>query len=331
MTGAIPLTVAMSDYDHMRDLEHGVVRPAGLALTWLNLQIEEIFYRFTQHWEFDVSEMSWGKTTAMLGEPDCPFVPLPVFPSRVFRHSAIYVRPDGGIRAPEDLKGKRIGMPEWAQTAAIYARGMLQHEHGVALDSVHWFQAGVNDAGRFEKVHLDLPQGVRLTPVKDKSLDRMLQAGELDAVISARPPNGFLAGAPHIRRLFPDYQAAERAYFKKTGIFPIMHVVALKRVHYERRPWIARSLFAAFDEARKRSVARALEITASRFPIPWAAYRAAEAQAEFFGGDLWAYGVEANRRTLEAFFRYSFEQGVAKRLLKPEEIFPREVQGGFKV
>ena len=197
----VPLTLAIGEYDHVRDLFDGTVPVAGVDLNVLRLPVEEMFYRFLLGGEFDVSEVSFGKIAALAAQDDRRFVALPVFPSRVFRHSSIYVRSDGGISRPEQLAGKRVGVPEWAQTAAIYSRGLLAHEYGVDLTSIHWHQAGVNEPGRHEKVALELPSGFRLTVVADRSLSDMLLAGDLDAVLSARPPAPIAAGDPRVRRL----------------------------------------------------------------------------------------------------------------------------------
>jgi 4,5-dihydroxyphthalate decarboxylase len=253
-----------------------------------------------------------------------------VFTSRVFRHSSIYVRADGGITRPEDLAGRRIGVPEWAQTAAVYSRGLLAHEYDVDLASIHWHQAGVNDAGRLEKVALALPAGLRLTVVAERTLSDMLLTGDLDAVLSARPPAPFERGDPRIRRLFDDPRSIELAYVRKTGVFPIMHVVAMRRGIYERDRWLAMSLFKAFDEARRRSLARAADMAASHFPLPWIPDELRRAR-ELFGDDPWPYGVEANRPTLDAFLRYAFEQGVCRRELSADALFPPEVRETFKI
>jgi 4,5-dihydroxyphthalate decarboxylase len=326
----VPLTLAIGEYDHVRDLIDGTVPVAGVDLNVLRLPIEEMFYRFLLHGEFDVSEASFAKIVALAAQDDRRFVPLPVFPSRVFRHSSIYVRSDGDVTRPEQLSGKRVGVPEWAQTAAIYSRGLLAHEYGVDLASIHWHQAGVNEPGRREKVVLELPPGYRLTVVADRSLSEMLLAGDLDAVLSARPPAPFIAADPRVRRLFADSRAAELAYARKTGIFPIMHVVALRREVFERDRWLALNLFKAFDEARRRSLARAADITASFFPLPWIPDELDRAR-ELFGGDPWPYGVEANRTTLDAFLGYAFEQGVCRRRLTVETLFPPEVHETFRI
>ena len=326
----IQLSLAIGAYDHVRDLLDGTLQVAGVELTALRLPVEEMFYRFLMHGEFDVSEVSLAKIVALAAQDDGRFVPLPVFPSRVFRHSSIYIRSKSGITCPEDLAGKRVGVPEWAQTAAIYTRGLLAHDYGVDLASIHWHQAGVNEPGRIEKVKLSLPSGVRLTVVADRSLSEMLLAGDLDAVLSARPPAPILAGDPRVRRLFADPRAVELAYARKTGLFPIMHVVAMRREVYERNRWLAMNLFKAFDEAKARSLERVADMAVSFFPLPWAPDELRLAR-ELFGDDPWAYGIEPNRSTLETFLRYAFEQGVCCRPLSLETLFPPEVQATFRI
>jgi 4,5-dihydroxyphthalate decarboxylase len=311
----IPLSLAISPYDHARDL-----RPAGIDLTVLDLPIEEIFFRFTKFREWDASEMSCGKTVSLMSQPAPDIMPIPVFPSRVFRHSAIYV--NSNIKAPKDLEGRRVGIPEWAQTAGIYARGLLQHEYGVDLARIQWHQAGVHQPGRVEKVELKLPQGIRITAVPDKTLSQMLASGELDAVISARDPGG--------KRLFEDYMPLEREYFKKTRIYPIMHVIVLRRPVYERDRWIAMNLLKAFEEAKRPSMARLVEIGLSHVPMPWVAEHARRWR-EIAGEDFWPYGIEPNRPTLEAFVQYAFEQGVTQRRLQLEELFAPETRESFKI
>jgi len=326
----LPLCLALGDYDHVRDVQDGTVSVAGVDLTVLRLPVEEMFHRFLIHEEFDVSEASFAKIVAFAAADDRRFVPLPVFTSRVFRHSSIYVRSDGAIARPEDLAGKRIGVPEWAQTAAVWSRGLLAHEYGVDLASIHWHQAGVNEAGRREKVKLKLPPGFRLTVVAERSLSDMLLAGDLDAVLSARPPAQFDRADPRVRRLFTDCRDVELAYARKTGIFPIMHVVAMRRGVYERDRWLAMNLFQAFATAKERSLDRAANMAASHFPLPWIPEALRDARA-LFGVDPWPYGIDANRTTLDAFVRYAFEQGVCRRQLTAEELFPPEVQGAFKI
>jgi 4,5-dihydroxyphthalate decarboxylase len=313
----LPLSLAIGPYDHTREL-----RPEGIKLTRLDLPIEEIFFRFTKFREWDVSEMSFGKIISLMAEERPPIVALPVFVSRVFRHSAIYVADAKKIRTPKDLEGKRVGIPEWAQTAGIYVRGMLQHEYGVDLAKIDWRQAGVREAGRVEKVELRLPPGVKIQAMPEHTLAGMLAAGELDAAISARDPGG--------TRLFANHRELEADYFRKTGIFPIMHVVVVRREAYERDRWIAMNLFKAFEEAKQTSVARVADIGASQVPVAWIADHAQQWRA-LAGDDLWPYGVEPNRRTLEAFVQYGYEQGVCKRRLKVEELFAPETLERAKI
>jgi 4,5-dihydroxyphthalate decarboxylase len=320
----VPLTLAISTYDHVADLTAGRIAPDGIRLTCLTLPVEEIFFRFLRYREWDVSELSLAKYASLISQGDDSLTAIPVFPSRIFRHSSVYVRRDGPVRSPQDLAGKRIGLPEWAQTAAVYSRGFMAHQYRIDLTGIDWVQAGVNEPGRAEKVALNLPAGIRLTPEPAKSLSRMLIEGEVDAVLSAHAPDCFENRHPNVMRLFEDYMAVETEYYRETGVFPIMHVVALKSALVEARPWIAMSLLKAFEEAKRRSVARAFEVTAPRFPIPWCFEHARRAQ-ELFGEDYWPYGVEGNRTTIEAFLKYAYEQGVCHRLLSPEDLFPKQV------
>ena len=326
----LQLSLAIGEYDHVRDVLDGTVPVAGVDLTVMRLPVEEIFYRSTFFREFDVSEMSFGKIIALASRDDHGFVPLPVFPSRVYRHSSIYVRTDSPLTRLEDLAGKRIGVPEWAQTAAVYSRGVLAHDHGVDLRSIQWFQAGVNEAGRKEKVRLELPPGLQLTVVADRSLTQMLLDGALDAVFTARPPRPFVIGDGRVRRLLANYREIEYEYGRRTGIFPIMHVVAMRRDIYERHRWLAMNLFRAFDEAKNRSVARARDGAVSYFPLPWTPHLMEQSSA-LLGPDPWPYGLEANRTTLEAFAQYAFEQGVCARRVEVQDLFPPEVQSSYRV
>ena len=323
----VALTLAIGDYEHTRDLASGAVAVQGATLNVLALSPEETFFRFTHFREWEVSEMSMGKYVSLRSQEDASIAAIPVFPSRVFRHSMIYVREGGALERPEQLRGKRVGVPEWAQTAVIYARGYLAHQAGVPLDSVEWVQAGVNDAGRVEKVKLNLPSGVRLKPEPGRTLNDMLLAGELDAVLSARPPKDFGRG---IRRLFADYAAAEEAYFKDTGVFPIMHVIAVKADVLAQHPWLAMNLYKAFEEAKRRSISRLSDITASHAPLAWLAPYA-ERMKSLFGEDFWPYGLERNRKTLQAFVDFAFEQGVCHRRLALDELFPTQVLASFRV
>jgi len=329
-TAKLHLTLATTDYDHVRDVVNGVVRPEGILLTGFVLPVEEIFFRFIKNQEWDVSEMSFGKFIGYASQGNSPFIGIPVFPSRVFRHSAFYVRADRGIASPKDLEGKIVGIPEWAQTAGIYARGFLAETAGVDLTKIKWVQAGMNEAGREEKVEFTLPKGIQYSQRRDTSISAMLLSGEVDAAISARVPDAFNKGGGKIVRLYPDYRKDEMAYHASTGIYPIMHVVALRRAVFERYPWVAMNLFKVFNEAKGRSVDRIRDLTASRIPVPWAAAITTEFGKKF-GDDLFPYGLEENRKTLEAFCRFAHDQGVTAKTMTPDDLFPKEVRASVRV
>lgn len=329
---AVDLTLAMAYYEHVAGLTSGRIPVEGARVRWLELPVEEIFHRFIAYREWEASEMSMGKYVSLVSQGDDSMVGLPVFPSRVFRHSAFYVR-SGEITSPGRLRGKRLGLPEWAQTAAVYMRGLLTHEWDIALGDVRWFQAGVNQPGRREKVKLALPPGVELTPVPDRSLNDMLLAGDIDAVLSAHPPQAYESGDPRVARLFADPIAAEEEYARRTGIVPIMHLVVLRRDVVDRHPWLAGNLMTAFEEARARSIARLAGGPAgpgSRVPLLWADQALARTRAAF-GGEPWPYGVDANRTTLEAFTRWADEQGVTHRRVDVDEMFPASVRTRYRV
>jgi 4,5-dihydroxyphthalate decarboxylase len=314
----------------VRDLTTGRVHADGIDLTVLDPQLEEIFYRFINFREWDVSELSLCKYTALRAQGDDSLIAIPVFPSRVFRHSSFYAMADGPAELSA-LAGKRVGVPEWAETATVYSRGFLTHDYGVALDQVDWVQGGLNQPGRTEKVKLRLPDGVRVTQVRDRSLNQMLLAGDLDAISSARAPEGFAAGDRGVVRMIPDARTAEIDYARRTGIVPIMHVVVLKGDVYRANRWIAMNLFKAFRAAKERCVARLREIGASRSPIPWLPATLKEYQWLFDDGEWWPYGVDANRTTLEGFLGFAHEQGITDRLLDPDELFAPETLSEFRV
>jgi 4,5-dihydroxyphthalate decarboxylase len=232
----VKLTIATTDYDHFRDFRLGIVNAEGIDHTWLTLGHHEVFARFTFNREWDVSELSFAKFCAQVTRTTPDIIGLPVVCSRLFRFSSFYVNKNSKIKTAADLKGKTIGSPEWAHTAAVYMRGWLNDEHRIGLRDVHWYQAGANEAGRVEKVELELPNGVKLTRVKDKSLSEMIASGEIDCALIARPPNSFLQGHPDVVRLFPNYLEMEQAYYERTKVWPIMHIIAIRRGCSTRTP-----------------------------------------------------------------------------------------------
>jgi 4,5-dihydroxyphthalate decarboxylase len=329
-TALVHLTLAISDYEHVREITQGIVRADGIVLTPLIFpSIEEITFRFTRSPEWDVSELSFGKYISLTSQDLAEMVAIPVFPSRVHRHSAIYVRSDRGIRSPKDLEGRSVGIPEWAQTAGIYVRGLLAEEYGVDLGKIRWLQAGVNEPGRAEKVALKLPAGLRYEARPNDSLSALLRSGEVDAVISARAPEAAGPGGVAMR-LFPNYRAEEERYFRKTGIFPIMHLMTVRRAVYEQHPWVAMNLTKMFEEAKRRCLARLVDFTCARIPLPWAAAMTEEIVAAC-GGDPFPYGIEPNRATIEAFCRFCHDQGVTHRRMAIDDLFPREVRATARV
>lgn len=326
----VHLTLAINDSDQVRDLVAGKVPVNGIDLTCLLLPVEEIFFRFTHHREWEVSELSFAKYCALRAQGDDSVTAIPVFPSRAFRHSAIYVRADAPIDDPTTLRGARIGIPEWNVTAVVYARALLAHEYGVDLRHVRWVQGGTNQPGRTETLPVRLPDGVRVETERERSLDALLRSGELDALIAPHPPEGFTDGSGAIVRLFSDTVAEEQRYFERTGIFPIMHVVVLRADINERYPWAATNLFKAFEAAKDRSLARMEDDNAPRTPIPWSSSHARRTR-EILGGDPWPYGVEPNRSTIEAFINFAAEQGICERRLTPEDLFAPQVQDFYRI
>nr|MDT0660377.1 hypothetical protein [Micromonospora sp. DSM 115978] len=315
----LPLSFACSNYDRTRALQDGRVRPEGIDLTYLALPVEEIFYRQLRHQEFDVCEMSLSSYLLTLDLPEPPFVALPVFPSRYFRHQSIYINTDSGIDSPADLAGKRIGTPEFQMTAGVWQRGILADDHGVPVDSPSYFTGAIEGRARDEKIPLNLPDRFRVNPIgSDQNLSDLLARGELDAIYSASEPP-CLGRVPSVRRLFVDFKAVEQDYFRRTGIFPIMHTVVIRRSLYERHPWIARSLYKAFEESLRLAHAELRQRNALLVMLPWLAAHVAEVR-DVLGDGYWDYGLERNRHVLEVFARYSHAQGLASRRWAPEEI-----------
>ena len=325
------LSLACWDYDRTRALADGRVQPEGIDLVYLNQPVEETFFRMMRFGEFDASEMSLSSYVASLGRAEPPFIAIPAFPSRFFRHSCIFVSAKSGIRKPEDLKGKRIGVPEYQMTAPVWIRGILSDEHGVKVTDVQHLSGGEEEPGRDEKQKIDLPSSIRLAPIaSDKTLSGMLAEGELDALVTARAPSTFKSKPDAVKRLFPDYVAKEKEYYRRTRIFPIMHTVVIRRDVYAKNPWVAQSLYKAFAAAKKIASDMYAQTAALSSMLPWSTAQADETRAEM-GEDWWPYGLGPNRQVLETFLRYHHEQGLSKRLYKPEELFARETLESFKV
>ncbi|MGH8673301.1 MAG: ABC transporter substrate-binding protein [Burkholderiales bacterium] len=325
------LTLACWDYDRVAALASGAVRPDGIELVFLAQPVEETFFRMLRHREFDVAEMSLSSYTVSLAQQDPPFVAIPVFPSRFFRHSGIYVSAKSGIAKPEQLAGRRIGVPEYQMTAAVWIRGLLADEYGVKADSVEYLTGGEEQPGRGEKLKLSLPARFRVRPIgPQQTLAQMLADGEIDALYAARAPSTFRSRPDQVRRLFPDFAAVERDYFRRTRVFPIMHTVVIRRELYRAQTWIAQSLHKAFSEAQRKTYRDLGETAALKAMLPWLAAHVEEARREM-GEDWWPYGLAPNRRVLETFLRYHYEQGLSPRLLSPEQLFAPETLEGYVI
>lgn len=322
----LTLSLATGYYDRVMPLRLGEVPVEGIELNHQLMPVEDVFWRMVRHQEFDAAEMSLGAYLTLVGAGDSPFIAIPVFPSKFFRHSCIFVNTDAGLKQMEDLHERRIGVPEYAMTAIVWLRGILQHEHGVPPSEVLWFRGGVNAPGRIEKVALNLPAEIRLEELPPgKTISAMLEAGELDAAFCARAPDSFLRGSPKVGRLFPNYKEVEQGYYRRTNIHPIMHTVVIKKTVYAKHPWMARSLYRAFSQARKVAYERLHDSSALAVMLPWMISEAEEARA-LFGDRYWAYGIDNNRLALQTFARYMFEHGITATELEVDNLFAPETR-----
>jgi 4,5-dihydroxyphthalate decarboxylase len=321
LPNVIRLTIAVGRYDRTAALLDGRVRPEGLDITWLPLNVEQIFWRMLRHQEFDASEISLSALLVRYGRGETDLVPIPVFLSRMFRHSAIYINAGAGIDKPEDLVGKRIGVPEYQMTAAVWARGLLDDEYGVAPETMEWLQGGLEQHGRRPQEPVS-PPDVRLSFTSPgTTLAGMIATGELDALISPRVPSTFEAHDGPVKRLFPVAGLAEREYYQRTGIFPIMHTLAIQRSIVDDHPWIPQTLAQAFGAAKQLADADLHETVAPAIGLPFMLQHLQET-TELMGTDFWPYGLEANRKTLDALGRYVHRQGLVPSLPVFENLFP---------
>jgi 4,5-dihydroxyphthalate decarboxylase len=325
------LTLGCWNYDRTRALQDGRVQADGIDLVYLDMPVEETFFRMLRHREFDVAEMSLSSYTLSLFRDPQPFIAIPVFPSRFFRHSSIYVSTAAGIASPRDLVGKRVGNPEYQMTAPVWIRGILADEYDVPVDSVTYVTGGEEEPGRSEKLRLDLPPNIRVEPIgPQQTLSQMLARGEIAALQTARMPSTYASGDGRVVRLFEDFVDVERAYYRRTRIFPIMHTVVIRRELYERDPWIAQSLFKAFSAAQRLAYDDLRQTAALKTMLPWLIAHVDETRREL-GDDFWPYGFAPNRDTLQTFLRYHHEQGLSKRRLEPEALFAPETLESFRI
>ena len=317
----LPLTVACWDYDRTRALFDGRIAIEGCDANILNLPVEETFFRALRGAEFDVAELSFSSYIIQRSRGSSAYIAIPVFLSRAFRHSCIYIRTDAGIAGPRDLVGRAVGVPEYQLTALVWARGILQDEYGVKPSALRWRTGGVEHPGRHEKVALTLPGDLDIEPIPtDETLTQWLLDGRIDAIIAPRAPNCFVEGVTSVGRLFPDFRSAERDYFMRTRIFPIMHVVGIRTALVEQHPWLAASVFKAFQLAKRAAEADLAEVAALKVTLPWLPAEYADTVA-LMGRDFWTYGVAGNEPAIETFARYHHEQGLSARPLAIPELF----------
>jgi 4,5-dihydroxyphthalate decarboxylase len=314
------LSVAVRDYDRTRPLSDGLVQIDGVDPVYMALDPEEIFFRAFRRAEFDICELSLSSFTVKTAQGNCPYVGVPAFVSRAFRHTSIYVRTDR-IKTPADMKGKKIGVPEYQLTANVWARAILEDDHGVKPSDIHWVRGGLEEAGRPEKIAITLPKDVRLTDTPEgQTLSGMLETGAIDGFIGPRVPSPFERGHPQIGWLFADPVAAAKDYYKRTGIFPIMHLVGVKRELAEQHPWLPCAVFKAFARSKAIALEKLADTSSTKVTLPFVEERLREARA-LMGEDFWSYGVAQNRKTLDTFLKHHHAQGLSPRLVKVEELF----------
>ena len=324
----LDLTLACWNYDRTAALVDGSVRPEGISLRCLNVFPAETFQRMVKFKEFEVSEIGFKFYVSSLAAKEPPFIAIPVFPLRIFRHSAIFINANSGIVEPKDLIGKKVGEPfAYGHDAAIWARGILSDEYGVPANTASYHVGAVDHAVRRDFAPFPPSGDIRVHDIgPTQTLDAMIESGEIDAMYSAITPPSFLKGSNNVRRLFPDFESVERAYYRKTGIFPMMHTVVIRRDVYRQNPWVAQSLYRAFKEAKAQCYARykwGEQFSNALHGIPWLNAHLEENRA-LMGEDLWPYGLEPNRKAIEAFLRYHQEQGLSINRLTAEDLFAPE-------
>jgi len=324
----LQLSVAVGDYDRNRPLIDGAVAIDGVDPVFMTLPPEEIFFRAFRSQDFDICECSLSSFSVKTAAGQCPYVGVPAFVSRMFRHTSMYVRTDR-VKKPEDLKGRKVGVPEYQLTAIVWARAILQDDFGVKPSDIHWIRGGIEHAGRPEKITINLPPGVRLDNAPEgTTISELLARGEIDGFIAPRPPATM--GQKNIGWLFADPVAAAKDYFKRTGVFPIMHLIGVRRALAEQHPWLPAAVLKAFTQSKSLALAHLADPSATKVTLPFVEERLQEAR-ELMGEDYWAYGLEPNRKTLEIFLRHHYAQGLSARLLKPEDLFHPSTYESFKI
>jgi len=327
----LPLTLACGDYDRTRGLRWGLVEVEGIDLNYLCMPVEETFWRMARSKEFDVAEMSMGSYMIRRSKGIDDLVAIPVFPSRYFRHGFYYVNAKSGITKAEELKGRKMSVPEYQITAAIWMRGILEHDHGVAPRDMRWSSGGLYEPGRIEKQHISLPEGVIVEPIPEgRTLSDMIATGEVEALMSARAPLTFRDGTGRVERLFPNFREVERDYYRRTKIFPIMHTVVIRRDILEAHPWVAMNVYKAFCAAKEESLRSFDDDSAMRIMFPGTIAELEEAE-ELMGKDWWPYGLEPNRHVLQTLMDYASEQGLLESKLVLDDLFAHETLESYRI
>ncbi|HSV81288.1 MAG TPA: ABC transporter substrate-binding protein [Ramlibacter sp.] len=326
----LQISVAMGDYDRNRALYDGRVQVDGCDPVYMLLSPEEMFFRAMRSRDFDVTELSFSSYLVKHSRGECPYVGIPVFLSRAFRHTSIYVRKDR-IKKPEDLRGRRIGIPEYQLTAIVWARSILQDDYGIRPEDVTWVRGGIDTPNRPEKIKLDLPAGVKIESAPEgKTISQLLDEGEIDGFIAPRPPSGAAARNPDVGWLFDDPTAVAKDYYRRTGIFPIMHVLAIRKELAEQHRFLPAALFKAFSESKAAALELLADTSATKVTLPFVEEQL-KAARETLGEDFWSYGVEPNRKTLEAFLHHHHAQGLSSRKLTVEELFDPSTYESYSI
>ncbi len=316
----LQLSVAMGDYDRTRALYDGRVQIDGVDPVYMLLNPEEMFFRAMRSRDFDIAELSFSSYLVKHSQGDCPYIAVPVFLSRAFRHTSIYVRKDR-IKHPAELKGRRVGLPEYQLTANVWARAILQDDYGVRPEDITWVRGGIDTPGRPEKIALQLPPGVKVEAAPEgTTISELLDRGEIDGFIGPRPPNRVALRNPNIGWLFDDPTAEAKDYYRRTGVFPIMHVVGIRKELAQAHPWLPAAVVKAFTASKAQALELLSDTSATKVTLPFVEEQL-KAARESLGEDYWSYGVQAARQTLETFVRHHHAQGLSKRLMAVEELF----------
>jgi 4,5-dihydroxyphthalate decarboxylase len=326
----LQISVAMGDYDRNRALYDGRVQIDGCDPVYMLLSPEEMFFRAMRSRDFDITELSFSSYLVKHSRGECPYIAVPVFLSRAFRHTSIYVRKDR-IKIPQDLRGKRIGIPEYQLTAIVWARAILQDDHGIAPEDVTWVRGGIDTPGRPEKIKLDLPPGVKIDSAPEgTTISELLDRGEIDGFIAPRAPSGAALNNPQVGWLFDDPTATAKDYYRRTGIFPIMHVVGIRKELAQQHRWLPAAVMKAFGESKTRALELLSDTSATKVTLPFVEEQL-KAARETLGADFWSYGVAPNRRTLEAFTRHHFAQGLSARHMAIDELFDPSTYESYSI